>query len=204
MSVAIEFFILLLLVLIPILTIFIDLVILENNVREISLTEITQELFLFITLLIYWYGAWKKEQIRGFLVLVAGFFTTLFIRELDVFFDTISHGFWIYVAITIAVTSIFYAYFFAKGTNLKSFFNFLDTKTYFLLLLGMIILMIFSRIFGSGNLLWSYLLPEEYLFIVKTALQEGLELLGYSFILYGSVLLKYKDYNLFAYYTVRI
>lgn len=203
-SVIIEFFILLVIVLIPILTIFIDLVILKNNVEEISFTEITQEIFLLITLLIYWYGAWGKAEIRGFLVLVAGFFTTLFIRELDVFFDAVSHGSWIYIAITTTITPIFYAYFFAKGTNLKPFLDFLDTKTYFLLLLGMIILLVFSRVFGSGNLLWSYLLPEEYLFIVKTAIQEGLELLGYAFILYGSLLLKYKNYNFFAYYTVRI
>lgn len=203
-SVTAEFFILLIIVLIPILTIFTDLVILKNNVAEISLTEITQEAFLLITLLIYWYGAWRKEEIRGFLVLVAGFFTTLFIRELDVFFDSISHGFWVYIAITTAILSISYSYFFAKGTNLKPFLDFLDTKTYFLLLIGMIILLIFSRAFGSGNLLWSYLLPGEYLFIVKTAIQEGLELLGYAFIFYGSILLKYRNYSFFAYYTSRI
>lgn len=196
LSVIAEFFIFAIIVLIPALTIYIDLVILQNNIGEISVTEFTQEGLLLITALIFWYGAFKKAHIRGFLILVAGFFTTLFIREMDVFFDKINHDIWFYTAITVALVCVLYAYFFAKGTTLNAFFRFFNTKSYFLLLIGMIILLIFSRTFGSGNLLWSHILTQEYTFVVKTAVQEGLELLGYCFIFCGTILFKYTDYSL--------
>lgn len=189
-----EFFILAIFAILPAITIYIDIVILDNGVGEISITEISQETFLFISAMIFWYGAYKKPTMRGFLVLVAGFFTAMFIREMDAFLDEISHGFWFYLALPFSLFVIFYAYYFAKGTTLKHLLEFINTKPFFLLLCGLIILLILSRTFGSGGLLWDNLLPHEYSSLTKTAIQEALELFGYSFILYGSVVFYYRGF----------
>ncbi len=53
----IEFFILTFLALLPILSIYIDVIIIGNNVGEISVTEFMQEALLLISAVVFWYGA---------------------------------------------------------------------------------------------------------------------------------------------------
>lgn len=194
-----EFFILTFLALLPIASVYTDLVILGINITEVSVTEITQEVLLLATALIFLYGAWKKPISRGFLVLVAGFFSCLFIREMDVFLDEVWHGFWLWPALLMALVTIIYARFFTKNTTLNSLVAFINTKPYFLLLIGLIILLILSRTFGSGNLLWNFLLPDGDASLVKTVVQEGLELMGYAFIFYGSLVFYHRDFVSFLY-----
>lgn len=196
----IRFFALSLISILPTMTIFLDLVILKNNVGEISVTEITHEIFLFFTIIIYCYGVLQKEKMRGFLLLVAGFFTVLFVREMDVFLDVVFHGFWFYIAMPISILTIAYVYKFEKDTTIGPLFTFMETKPFFILLLGMIILLVLSRTLGSGNLLWGYLLLTDQVNIVKTVVQEGLELFGYTIIFYGSLIFKYRDYELSSKY----
>ena len=196
---AVEFFILLILAILPAISVYTDIVILGNDIGEISVTEIAQETLLLLSAIIFWYGAWKKPTSRGFLVLVAGFLTSMFIREMDGFFDEIWHGFWFWPALIMAMVSIGYARFAAKNTNLKPLIDFINTKPYFLILIGLIILLMLSRTFGSGNLLWHDLLPEGNSSLVKTVVQEGLELLGYAFIFYGALVFRHRNFVSFLY-----
>lgn len=196
----VEFLILVFFALLPLLGVYIDLVILGNDLGEVSVTEIAQETLLLASAIIFWYGALKKPTSRGFLVLVAGFFSCLFIREMDQFLDEIWHGFWFWPALFMALFSIGYTRFFAKNTSFKSLIDFIKTKPYFLILIGMIVLIVLSRTFGSGNLLWHNLpLEEGASFLVKTAVQEGLELFGYAFIFYGALVFHYRDFVSFSY-----
>lgn len=191
----VELFALIFLSLLPFITIYIDLIILKNKIEEISVTEITQELFLFLILILFWYGSWKQKEMRGFLILVAGFFSTLFIREMDVFLDSIFHGFWFWIAAPFSLCVILYARYFAKNTTFEPLVNFTRSKPFFLLLTGLIIVLILSRTFGSGTLLWDHILPALYAVPVKTAIQEGLELFGYAFIFYGSFIYYSRNYS---------
>lgn len=189
-----EFFIITCLALLPTLSVYIDVIVLGNDLGEISVTEIAQEALLLASAFIFWYGAWKKPNIRGFLVLIASFFSCLFIREMDSFLDEIRHGFWFWPALVTALVSIVYARWLAKSTTLKPLVSFINTKPYFLILIGLIILIILSRTFGSGNLFWNYLLPDGGAFLAKTVVQEGLELFGYAFIFYGALVFHYRNY----------
>lgn len=189
-----EFFILVFLALLPVFSVYSDLIILGNDLGEISITEITQEALLLASAFIFWHGAWKKPEIRGLLVLIAGFFSCLFIREMDSFLDEIRHGFWFWPALVMALSAIVYARFLAGNTTLKPLTDFINTKPYFLMVIGMIILIILSRTFGSGNLFWNHLLPDGDAFLAKTIVQEGLELLGYGFIFYGALVFNYRNY----------
>lgn len=194
-----EFFILTFLGFLPVVSIYLDVIVLGNNVGEISVTEITQEALLLVAALVFWYGAWKKPKVRGFLVLVAGFFSCMFIREMDQFLDDIWHGFWFWPALLMALVTISYSRFAAKNTTRQALLDFINTKPYYFILIGLIVLLVFSRTFGSGNLLWHDLLPEGNSSLVKTVVQEGLELLGYAFIFYGSVVFQHRDFVSFLY-----
>lgn len=179
----------------PAICVYIDLKILNNGIAEISLTEITQESMLLLSALIFLYGSYKKPSSRGFLLLAGGFFICIFIREMDQFLDEIQHGFWVYPALSVALCCILFARLRFSGTTLEPLGSFIDSKSYVYILVGLITLLVLSRTFGSGNLLWNHLLPADYAFNFKTAVQEGLELYSYGLILYGSLLFWRYDFN---------
>jgi hypothetical protein len=162
----------------------IDYFFLENNLSEQSLTEVFQQLLLLASVAIFSWSAYKEEESRTFFILVAGFFGCMFLRELDYYFDMIVHGFWFYPTILLAISVIIYS---IKNDEflLSSVRSFSQTKAYFNILIGLVIIMIFSRLFGSGTL-WKEVMNEDYHHIYKTIIQEGLELFGYMFLFIGS------------------
>ena len=181
-----EFLLLALLILVPPFCVAIDLTTLDNNIGEISLTEFTQVVLLLTSILIFSYSAWRYAGSRGFLILVAGFLSCMLVRELDFLFDKIRHGFWAWPAIGIAIASIFSAQK-NRGTVFEPMAAFVNTKPYYHIIFGLLVTLLFSRIFGSGNLFWQHVV-SDYSHLYKSTLQEGLELFGYLFIAYGSYL----------------
>lgn len=162
----------------------IDYFFLENNLSEQSLTEVFQQLLLLASVAIFSWSAYKEQESRTFFILVAGFFGCMLLRELDYYFDMIVHGFWFYPTILLASSVIIYS---IKNDEflLRSVRSFGQSKAYFNILIGLVIIMIFSRLFGSGTL-WKDVMNEDYHHIYKTIIQEGLELFGYLFLFIGS------------------
>ena len=162
----------------------IDYFFLENNLSEQSLTEAFQQLLLLASVAIFSWSAYKEQESRTFFILVAGFFGCMFLRELDYYFDMIVHGFWFYPTLLLAISVIIYS---IKNGEflLSSVRSFSQSKAYFNILMGLVIIMIFSRLFGSGTL-WKEVMNEDYHHIYKTIIQEGLELFGYMFLFIGS------------------
>lgn len=176
---------LLLLTLIPTLTVALDLRWLHNGVGEISITELLQEgVLLAIVIGLYCKGR-ALPEVRAFLWLLAGFFGCLLIRELDVFFDEIRHGFWIYPTLLLAMTTLLYSGRQGWRTVLYGAARFVRHRSALFTLFGLLLVAVFSRLFGSGSLLWNEILGVNTAFGVKTALQEGIELLGYTYVAYG-------------------
>lgn len=183
-----DLFLLTLLTLAAPLVIAIDVLIIGfKGIPETSVTELMQEFLLFISTVLFGTRALRMPKSRGFLVLVSGFFACLFIRELDAYFDKIHHGFWLWPALSIAVAAIIFALFYRK-TIARPMADFIGTKSYYHLLFGLIILLVLSRVLGSGTLLWKPVMGEAYDYAFKSTLQEGLELFGYMLIAYGSFL----------------
>lgn len=183
-----EFFVLAVLAVMPAMLVNIDLGDAGVWKGEFTLTELAQELLLTGTALLFWTLAVKRPDLRGFTVLVAGFFTCALIRELDALFDQIQHGFWVYPALLVTMVSVTCAVVFNRATIARPMVLFLHTKAYFLMAIGLVTLLFFSRTIGSGNLLWSGLLGDAYSNDFKNALQEGIELYGYILIGYSAVL----------------
>lgn len=184
-----EFFLLVILTLIAPLFLYIDTVNFGHGVSELSFTEFAQEILLLISVVLLGVGACKYPNSRGLFVLMGGFFGCMLIRELDKVLDFVWHGFWFPVATLFSIAAICYAKFYCQNTFLHRAATFVNTKPYCFILSGLIVVLVFSRIFGSGSLLWKEILGEGYTHDFKSSLQEGLELFGYVFIAYGSFLL---------------
>lgn len=165
-------------------TINIDYFLLKNQLSERSLTELFQQALLLASVVIFIWSASKVEESKTLFILIAGFFGCMFLRELDYYFDMIAHGFWLYPTLLLAGSVILYSF---KHTDnlIESVRAFSQSNAYFNILIGLVIIMIFSRLFGSGTL-WKDVMNEDYHHIYKTIIQEGLELFGYLFLFIGS------------------
>lgn len=181
-----NFIFLLVLVALPILVVRYDVFTLHNNIPEQSATEYTEQLLLFLTSLLFVFLGIKHTLYRQGLFLVAGFFSCLFVRELDSFFDELFfHGFWIYPALLIAMITISYALL-ARKQTLASLFLFMKNHNFVVLCLGLSIIFVFSRLLGMGSM-WHQILGNNYLRIIKNIIEETSELLGYTIIFYAAV-----------------
>ena len=167
----------------------IDILIFKNNVSETSLTEMTQAALLFASAVLVGISAWRRSEARGFLVLVCGLFTCMFIRELDAFFDLwFFHGFWAWLAAISAAASITCAMT-NRSTVLEPMGNYIGSRSQVFILIGMIVLLVLGRIMGSGHVFWRHIMGHSYTPLFKNAIQESLELFGYILVFYGACLL---------------
>jgi hypothetical protein len=165
-----------------------DILVLGQGITENSLTELSQEALLLVSAVLFGINAWRNSSSRGFLVLVTGFFSCMLIRELDSLFDSfVYHGFWVWPALAVAFGSALYAYY-CRHTITTPFAQYIGTKSYYHIFFGLVVILVLSRTFGSGNLLWKPIMGENYSSALKNTLQEGLELFGYFLVFSGSFL----------------
>ncbi|NVK23761.1 MAG: hypothetical protein HWE10_02430 [Gammaproteobacteria bacterium] len=161
-----------------------DILVLQNNMGETSITELLQQILLLVAVVVFYVNAKLDKAGRAFWVLVAGFFGCMFLRELDHYMDAIVHGFWFYPTMALAIGTIFYSV--KNGQNMvNTAVEFKKGNAYLFIFIGLVIVLIFSRVFGTGSL-WEDLMADNYQHLYKTIIQESLELFGYLFIFIGS------------------
>lgn len=164
----------------------IDVLVFNHGVKEISVTEFSQSCLLLLSTVYVGLAAWQQAESRGFLVLVTGLLAAMLIRETDMFLDYIAQGFWVYPAIIVSVaavaTSIRY-----RAAIIPSLVKFSANRSFAYLVIGLLLVILFSRAFGTGWF-WSQVMIEDYDRLYKTIIQEGLELLGYILVCFGSFL----------------
>ncbi len=167
------------------LAIRIDFVYLSGKIGENSITEMLQQLLLLISSGAFAYLAKKRPEVKHAAMLISAFFAVMFIRELDYWFDMIFHGAWAYPAIIIAASAIFYA---AKNgkRSIDQLAFILASPHMNLLVTGVMLLLVFSRLFGMGSF-WQGVMGEHYISNVKTIAEEGTELLAYCLIAFASL-----------------
>lgn len=174
------------LVSLPILVIWLDIDTLKTGATESSMVEYLEHFLLSLTILCYAYTAKHNPSFRHFGALVIGFFLCMLIRELDMFLDElVFHGFWVYPATIVAVGAIAYSLS-DRATTATQFAAFVRNKHFSMLCVGLAVLLVFSRLFGMGQL-WQELMGESYLRPVKNIAEEGTELLAYAIIFYASL-----------------
>ncbi|WP_105902290.1 hypothetical protein [Vibrio gangliei] len=187
-----RFLVLAVVVALPVICIRVDIFYFNNNLGEISLTEFLQEGMLFIATCLFASIAKNNPDVRHAYVLIAGFFACLLIRELDALFDLIYHGFWVVPALVVAASAIRFALT-DKEKTVAGLSQHAQDKNNSSMMVGLAVLLIFSRLFGMGSL-WEGLLGDEFVRAVKNVAEEGTEVLGYALMFY-SALCYYVDFK---------
>ena len=162
-----------------------------GDIREHSFVELGQSIFLFATSVIFMYLASKKKA-NG-LWLVAGFFVCMLIREQDAYFDDIFHGSWAYFALASVVFFVWKAWSQGKDNVLKTLAEYMQSPPFTTMSFGVMIILFFSRAMGMGKL-WKLVMGENFIRVVKTVVEEGTELFGYSIIFLAAI--EYAHYLL--------
>ena len=158
----------------------------EVRFTETSPTELAQSLLLAASAGLYFLEAFRRPHLRHSLVLVGGFFTCMLIREQDYFLDFLQHGCWVYPALATAALCIGYACLNLRRT-VAGLEHFVRWKYFPFLLIGLVIVLAYSRLFGM-RMIWESLLGDNFSYTAKSAMEESSELLGYLFILTSAVL----------------
>ena len=155
-----------------------------GDIREKSLVELGQSVFLFAASVIFMYLANKKKA-NG-LWLVAGFFVCMLIREQDAYFDDIFHGSWAYFALASIVFFVWKALKQGKEQAVKTLAEYMQSPPFTTMSFGVMIILFFSRAMGMGKL-WKLVMGERFIRVVKNVVEEGTELFGYSIIFLAAV-----------------
>ena len=164
---------------------YLDFSVIGHGIPDVSVTETLQEILLAAVVFCFIYSTYKRPEERGFLVLGSGFFGCMLLRELDYLFDYVWQGFWVWPVLLTLITTTLFAW---KQPFLVPLRLYIQSKPYLFTLFGLITVIVFSRLFGSGNILWEGLMGANYHHDYKSAIQEGIELFGYLFIGYGAML----------------
>lgn len=170
----------------PVLMLRQDILVLGNAVGEDSLVEACQLALLGLSALTFALLAWCRADDRRFAVLASVFFACMLIRENDAVFDLVLfHGAWKYLVAPLAIGSLVWALRDARAL-LSGIARFLAAHAGTMMLLGLAILLCFSRLFGMTEI-WASVLGDGYVRTAKNAIEETGELLGYSVILAASL-----------------
>ena len=156
-----------------------------GSILEASVTELAQESLILAAAFLFGFTAWRRPELRSLMVLFAGLFGCMFIRELDAMFDIVFHGFWLYPALLLAVGTICYVLR-CPRMSFRQARELLMTSPFRSVCLGLLTVLVISRIAGTGNL-WGFILSSESAGqFYKNIVQEGLELWGYAIIAAGA------------------
>lgn len=152
-----------------------------HHYSDYGLTERLQDLALHLNIACFGLVAAISRRERPLAILFAGLCLAAQIREWDFFLDDVWGPLWnVLVALVLAVTT-------ALAWRLRAGFTaavhrFTGQPAFGLVLAGFLVVGVFARLFGTGDL-WHHLLGEGYARSAKNLAQEGAELLGYTLVL---------------------
>lgn len=165
------------------------LVINGSKFGESSMTELLQESYLLLTILLFLVSGIRNQHYKAIAYLMSGGAVLALIRELDFYFDKIYHGAWFPFAMIILVLTIFMVYR-HRHQLLENLNEFCSTPAFGIFISGFLSVLIFSRLFGTKKV-WRALFEVDSLGImqrwVKNAVEEGSELFGYTLLFISAV-----------------
>lgn len=152
----------------------------EGYFGEITLTEIGQEIILFILFLFYLRVGFKYKPIQPVTNIVSLFFLVSLIRELSFLMNH-----WIYPALLVlaAIGWLVIRDFKRLKQATISFFSQPASAWFFA---GFLVTYIFSRLLGRSKF-WLLLYDENTYRLAKAASEEGVELLGDTIMLISAI-----------------
>ena len=153
---------------------------------EFSPVEIIQAIILGTCGVIMWWVARYCPTQRPVAILFGGMALAFLIRELDYFFDRfVADNFW--QVIIVIVGSLVIAYTYRHQRRLQiALARIWPSPGLTLLFAGAVILFAFVRLVGHEPL-WMSILGDDYRRIIKLAVEEFIELIGYFLWMIGTV-----------------
>jgi len=152
---------------------------------EIGPVEVLETIFALSTALIFLVAGRLDKGREPCVIVVATFLLCVFIRESDYFLDVlIGRHTW---KVLVTLTLVFLAVYIEKNFKrvVPSILNFIDQPSFGIFMSGLLVLIVFSRLFGYGGF-WEELLDSETYRPVKTIVEEGVEQMGYFLLLISS------------------
>lgn len=151
------------------------------GVESETAIEWVQDIVLLISMGSFFTLAKLIPEERGGILLMAGFMTSLFIREQDAYFDFISKSAW-QIVLAVFLVILFWRVW-KRGCRkeaLEGVAHFVRSQSFVAMIAGLGMLLVYSRLYGSGHL-WSLFISEEGpKYIAKRLSEESTELLGYA------------------------
>lgn len=158
----------------------------EAKFFENSMTERVQEVIFLSLSLGMFYCASRFRQVSNLAAVFAGFFLVCFIREMDALLEqNIGTGTWQLLASLVLAGMVFKAW--KSWPALTAEFS-ANVQNYHsgLFAAGFLTTFVFSRLIGNEEL-WMAIMEESYQRNVKNAVEESVELLGDSLLLFAGV-----------------
>ena len=147
---------------------------------EVSMTEISQEIILFILGVIFIITGRYDRELKPVSGLISVFFFMSFIREFNNQID-----FWFYLVLPLIFLFAWLLFRNRKAlVPAMKYFLELPATAYFMV--GFLVTFVFSRFFGR-TVLWEAIMENDYNRWAKNAAEEGIELLGYALFLVAGV-----------------
>jgi hypothetical protein len=158
---------------------------------EFSPVEIVQAIILCICSAIMWWVARYCQTQRPAAILFGGMALAFLIRELDYFLDRfVADNFWQVATAIVASLVIVYTYRHRKRLQI-AFARIWPSPGLTLLFAGAVILFGFIRFVGH-EALWMSILGDDYRRVIKLAVEEFIELIGYFLWMIGSIEYAYQ------------
>ena len=158
----------------------------QAKFNEDSLTERFQEFTFLMIVILCFVCSWLYPKTAALSFLMGGFFLMAFIREFDAFLDhKVPDGAW-QVLVLIVLATVLYKSYQNRKALWNSLPNYLLSYPFGIMISGMIITFAYSRLIGE-SIMWQTVMEENYIRNVKNAVEESVELLGDSIILFGVV-----------------
>ena len=154
----------------------------QLQTAENSYTEVAQEAYLFIIVIMGLWSVRKANQFKTFAYLLVSIAGIFFVREFNnLLSNNLYDGAWETGVLIILLPSLFYFYKHAKQLK-EDTLALKDTAGFGLLMMGGLLLIVFSRMYGNKNI-WKSFMQEAYDRTIKEVSEESIELMAYSVIL---------------------
>jgi hypothetical protein len=162
---------------------------------EIGPVETFQTVFAMGAALIFLLAAKVDQERVACSVLISGLFFCVAVRESDYFLDVLvcRHAWKVIVACLLILFTL-YALRCWKQV-MESVMSFMSESSFGIFISGLLVLIVFSRLFGYGDF-WEAIMDDKSYKTVKTIVEEGVELMGYFLLLVSS--LEYRHAALMA------
>ncbi len=158
----------------------------HGGYQDSFLTEFPQELILFIVVILHAVTARKFVVGRTLNIALGGLALASLIREHNnQLAELVFAKAWAVLAVPVLVGTAVYCWRHRQAL-LKDYYLVKDTFGFGVLMTGLLILHIFTRLWGANDL-WHATMGEDYMRVVARTSEEGLELMAYSVILLGTV-----------------